>query len=143
VSLKNRVMDDLKTAMKAQDKLRMSVIRMVLSEIKYAQAAENIKEELSDEAIAKVVGAYQKRLVKSRDEYPDPAKVAQIDAEIKIVEEYLPKRAGTDDVKAAIQEILNSTPERNFGLLMKQVMAKLGAAADGKVVSQLLKESLS
>lgn len=142
MSIKARIMDDLKTAMKSQNKERMSVLRMVLSDLKYAAAQENVHAEMSEETEIKVISTYHKRLLKSRDEFPEGEKRVAIDAELKIVEEYLPKKAGPEQIQAVINELIKTSTDRQFGALMKQVMAKLGSAADGKIVSELLKKSL-
>jgi uncharacterized protein YqeY len=142
VSLKDKINEDLKTAMKAKDKERTSVLRMILSEIKYAQAAVNAHAELPEDEAMKVVMAYHKRLAKSVDDFPEGERRDAIRSEIGIVEEYLPKRASAADVDRAIGDALAATTERNFGVLMKDVMVRLGAGADGKVVSQALKARL-
>lgn len=143
MSLKQKIMDEIKTSMKARDKDRTNVLRMLLSEIKYAQAAESMSEELPEDKVLKVVMTYHKRLTKSLDDFPDEEKQNTIKAEIKIVDEFMPQRASEEEVKAVIATVLSETEERNFGLLMKQVLAKLGNTADGKMVSSLLKESIS
>ncbi len=142
MSLKVRMNEDLKTAMKARDTLRLSVLRMILSEMKYAQAAVNLREELGDDEVLKVVSTYHKRLAKSLDEYPEGERRVAIRAELAIVEDYLPKKASEAEVAKAIDAVLAGTTDRTFGPLMKEVLAKLGGAADGKVVSQLLKARL-
>ena len=143
MSLKEKIMNDLKVAMKSQDKERTSVLRMILSEVKYAQAAENVHHDLGEEAISKVIASYHKRLVKSREDFPEGDKRVAIDRELKIVEEFLAKKAGPQEVDKAISEILKSTNERQFGPLMKLVMAKLGSGADGKIISDKLKAALA
>ena len=129
--------------MKAKDKEKLSVLRMILSEIKYAQAAVNANEELEESAVVKVISTYHKRLTKSLDDFPDESKKAEIRSEMAIVEEFLPKKASQEEVEAAVQSVLDGTEDRNFGVLMKAVLAKLGSAADGKVVSQVIKQKLS
>ena len=143
MALKDRINEDLKAAMKAKDKERLSVLRMILSEIKYAQAAVNVHLDLPEPDVIKVVSTYQKRLTKSLDDYPEGEKRAQINAEIAIVDDYLPKKVGADEIKKAIDEVLQATSERAFGPLMKEVLARLGSGGDGKVVSQLLKDKLA
>lgn len=143
MTLKERINEDLKTAMKAKDKDRTSVLRMVLSEVKYAQAAVNAHVELPEDEVLRVVSAYHKRLAKSLDDFPVGERQDQIKAELAIVEEYLPKRAGVSDVAAAVDAVLASSTDKSFGPLMKEVMARLGGAADGKMVSQMLKEKLA
>ncbi len=143
LATKERISDDLKTAMKARDKERTSVLRMILSEVKYAQAAVNAHTELPEEEVVKVVSGYQKRLVKSLDDFPEGERRDAIRSEIKIVDDYLPKRAGADETKKVVEQVLAGTSDRTFGPLMKEVLAKLGSAADGKLVSQILKEKLA
>ena len=142
MSLKERINDELKTAMKARDKERTSVLRMLLSEIKYAQAAVNIHQELPDDDVLKVVTTYHKRLEKSLGDYPEGERREAITAEMKIVEDYLPKKAGVDETNKAIDQVLAATSDRTFGPLMKEVLVKLAGGGDGKLVSQLLKARL-
>lgn len=142
MSLKERINEDLKTAMKAKDKDRTSVLRMLLSELKYAQAAVNVHQELPDDEALKVVSSYHKRLTKSLDDYPEGERRDAIRTELKIVDDYLPKKAGADEVKKIVEQVLSGTAERNFGVLMKDVMGRLGGSGDGKLVSQILKEHL-
>lgn len=143
MSLKDRINEDLKTAMKARDKDRTSVLRMLLSELKYAQAAVNVHQDLPDDEVLRVVTTYHKRLVKSLDDYPEGDRRVAIQGEIKIVDEYLPKKAGADEIAVVVDQVLAGTAERNFGLLMKEVMARLGQAGDGKTVSTVLKAKLA
>ena len=143
MGLKEQISDDIKTAMKARDPKLLSVLRMMLSEIKYLQAQTNLHTEIDDQTVIKVISTYQKRLVKSIDEYPEGEKRDEIKAEVAIVERYLPKKASADDINKAIDEVLAASPDRNFGPLMKQVMGKLGASADGKAVGDLIKSRLS
>ncbi|MCX6108607.1 MAG: GatB/YqeY domain-containing protein [Proteobacteria bacterium] len=143
MSLKERINEDLKKAMKARDKERTSVLRMLLSEIKYTQAAVNVHAELPEAEVLKVVGLYHKRMLKSLDDYPEGEKRDQIRSELGIVDEYLPKRASRAEVEQVVDEVLRGTEDREFGPLMKQVLARLGTAADGKVVSEVLKPRLA
>src|SRR5690606_14253884 len=142
-SLWDRITSDLKSAMKAQEKEKTSVLRKILSELKYAKANLSAQEQLPERDALKVVSTYHKRLTKSLADYPDGEKRTAIQAEIAIVENYLPTKASEGDVAAAVDRLLASTDERNFGLLMKQAMTQLGDAADGKMVSRVLKAKLS
>ena len=129
--------------MKARDKERTSVLRMLLSEIKYTQAAVNVHAELPEAEVLKVVGLYHKRMLKSLDDYPEGEKRDQIRSELGIVDEYLPKRASRAEVELVVDEVLRGTEDREFGPLMKQVLARLGTAADGKIVSEVLRPRLA
>jgi uncharacterized protein YqeY len=142
LSLKAKISEDLKNAMKAKDKERLSVLRMLLSEIKYTQAAVNINAELSDDEVVKIISVYHKRLTKAMDDYPEGERRDAIRSELVIVDEYLPKKASEADVIKAIEATMKATDDRNFGTLMKAVMNSLGSGGDGKVVSALLKAKL-
>jgi uncharacterized protein YqeY len=111
--------------------------------VKYAQAAVNIHQELPDDEVVRVVTTYHKRLAKSLDDFPEGERRDAIRTELAIVDEYLPKKAGADEVTKVIDSVLAATADRNFGTLMKEVLARLGSAGDGKVVSQVLKQKLA
>jgi len=140
--LKDQLANDIKVAMKAKEKLRTSVLRMLLSEMKYAQVSGSSHEELDEASELKVLQTYHKRLDKSLIDFKGTANEQSVRDELKIVEEYLPKKASEQEVKEAIKAVMSSTEDRQFGTLMKQVLSKLGTSADGKIVSKLLKESL-
>lgn len=142
MGLKDKIQEDIKNAMRAKDASRLSVLRMVLSEIKYAQAAVNLQTELPEADVQKIVAGYQKKLTKSLDDYPAGEKREAIQGEIKIVDEYLPKKIGEAETSAAVAKVLAATTDRNFGALMKLVMAEIGEGGDGRLVSQLLKAKL-
>ena len=143
MGLKEKIQDDIKTAMKARDAIRLSVLRMVLADIKYQQAQVDLRVELSDEVVLKIVGAYQKKLTKSLDDYPAGDARTALLGEIKIVDEYLPQKATEAQTKTAVEKIIASTTDRNFGAIMKLVMAELGGNGEGRLVSQLIKEKLA
>ena len=143
MGIKDKISDDIKTAMKAKDTKTLSVLRMMLSEVKYAQAQTNLHAEIDDATVIKVLTTYQKRLTKSLDEYPEGDKQAAIREEIAVVDRYLPKKASAEEISSAVDEVLKQTTDRNFGAVMKQVMTKLGAAADGKAVGEIVKSRLS
>ena len=143
MGLKEKIQEDIKTAMKAKDAARLSVLRMVMAEIKNQQAQVNLREELPEAEVLKVVGSYQKKLTKSLEDYPTGDARNTLLAEIKIIDEYLPKKASEAETRAAVDKVLSSSSDRNFGNLMKLVMAELRGQGDGKLVSSLLKEKLS
>lgn len=142
MSLMDTITTDLKAAMKQQDRFRTSVLRMVLSEFKYALNSHDREDTLDDETALKILGTYHKRLEKSLLDYPDGEKKEQIRKEIALIEQYLPKKVGVAEVQAAVDELIQNTAERQFGVLMKQLMSRFGSSADGKLISQVLKDRL-
>ena len=137
-----RIQNDIKTAMKSGDNLRKSVLRMILSDIKYAQAAVNVHQELDEQGILKVLASYHKKLKKAYEEFPDGEKKKELLAEIGVVEEYLPKTPGAEEIDRAIASVLASHPTSNFGELMKATLALLGSSSAAKEVSEKIKRAL-
>lgn len=143
MGLKERIQEDIKTAMKSKDAARLSVLRMVMAEIKNRQAQVNLREELPEDEVLKVVASYQKKLTKSLEDYPAGDARNALLGEITVVEEYLPKKASEAETRAAVEKVLGATTDRNMGNVMKLVMAELNGAGDGRLVSQLIKEKIS
>jgi hypothetical protein len=143
MSLKDQLKEDVKLGMKAGEKAKVAVIRMLLSELQYAQTAGDAAKELSDQDCLKAIQAYHKKLAKSLDDFSDEAKKAVIKSEMAFVEIYLPKKAGESETLKAVKEVLAHTQDRNFGALMKQVMTKLGESGAGALISKILKSELN
>jgi len=144
MSVKERVIEDLKSAMKAQDKLRTSVLRMILADIKIADTSGKPKDQID---YAEVVRGYHKKLKKTREEYERlnlPEKVKELEGEIAIVEEYLPKQLSNDEIRKIVEEVIkaNNYTAKEMGVAMKQIMSKHGSVVDGKKVQTILKEIL-
>src|SRR5436305_2938427 len=114
MSLLAKLQEDMKTAMKTGQKERLSVLRMLISDVKNIDLAP---KKLSEE---ETVAAYGKKLRKSIEEYEKinrSAEVAQLKSELAIVEEYLPKKAGTEDTEKLVDAFLASHAftEKQFG----------------------------
>lgn len=144
MNLKERVTEELKCAMKAQDKLRTSVLRMMLADIKIADTSGKPKDQID---YVEVVRGYYKKLKKTREEYEKlqlPDKVKELDGEIAIVEEYLPKQLSDDEIKKIVNEVIetNKFTAKEMGAAMKLIMSKYGSSVDGKKVQMCLKENL-
>ena len=144
MNLKERVTEDLKSAMKAQDKLKTSVLRMILADIKIADTSGKPRDQID---YVEVVRGYHKKLKKSREEYERlhlPEKVKELDGEIAIADEYLPKQMPDDEIKKIVHEAVeaNKFTAKEMGSAMKLIMGKYGSAVDGKKVQVYLKEKL-
>ncbi len=132
----------MKKAMKSGDKLRQSVLRMLLSEIKYAQSAVDMKVELGEADVLQVVVSYHKKLVKSLKDFPPGAQKDELSQEIKIVEEYLPPQVSKKQIEETVAKHLGkSDAPVNFGLVIKEVLKELGPMADAKLISQIIKKN--
>lgn len=93
MSLMERISNDMKDAMRAKDKFKTQVLRMILSDFKYAMTAKERADTLDDESAGKVVKSYHKKLKKSLDAFPESEteRRAEISKEIEVVAAYLPE----------------------------------------------------
>ncbi len=143
LSLKDRLTNDMKQAMRDKNKESLSVIRMLLSEIKYAQAKVNLQTELSDAENQKIVAGYCKKLQKSLGDFPDGTDKDKLKNEIVIVEGYLPTKVSDAEVEALLKDFWQAGGERNLGAAMKHAMEKFEGRVDGRALSDLIKKLLN
>jgi uncharacterized protein YqeY len=142
MDLLTRLTEEMKIALKAGQKDRLSVIRMVLSDVK------NIDLMPNKPTAEQVVEAYAKKLRKAVDEYEKlgkPDEVNKLKSEIAVVEEFLPKKASAGDTEKLVDEFLakNSFTEKDFGRAMGAFMKAHGAGIDPGQANQLLKKKLA
>lgn len=144
--IKDRLTEDMKTAMKAGDKLRLSVVRMLLSELKNARIAQG--EDLDEGAEQKVLVGYAKKRREAVEAARAGARNEIADREQQeydITMSYLPRQLTDDEVRAVIRrhvEAAGATGPQAFGVVMKAVMGEIGGQADGKLVSALVREMM-
>ena len=146
MSLKDRLMEDLKVSMKNGDKLTKNVVTMVRAAIKQKEVDERI--ELNDEAIIDVIS---KQVKQKKDAIEDFKKgqrqdlVELTENEIDILLNYLPQQLTESEldeiVRAAIQEV-GANSVRDMGKIMSNVMPKIKGRADGSMVNNIVKQYL-
>ncbi|MFA5524827.1 MAG: GatB/YqeY domain-containing protein [Tissierellales bacterium] len=146
MSLKVRLMEELKISMKNGDKLRKNVITMVRAAIKQIEVDSRI--ELNDEAIIDVIS---KQVKQKKDAIEDFEKGQRQDLveltknEIDILLNYLPQQLTESEldeiVKAAIQEV-GAISIKDMGKIMSNVMPKIKGRADGSMVNSIVKQYL-
>jgi len=137
-----RLQEDMKVAMKAGDKQRLSVIRMLLSDVKNIDLAP--KPTTAEEAVA----SYAKKLKKSQEEYQKLGKneeVEKLKYELGVVESYLPKKASTEDTAKLVDEFLSKQAytEKQVGQAMGAFMKAHGGQVDPGVANQLIRQKLA
>lgn len=146
MTLKEQILEDIKHYMKEKDNVALNAVRMLKSDVKNAEIAA-IKE-LDDEGVIKVVASSIKKRKDSAEIYIKNGRQDLADkelAEIKVLEKYLPTQLDDEAIKAVINEVIASLDDnmkKNFGAVMKNVMAKVGSSAEGKRVSELIKGML-
>lgn len=147
MGLEAKLRDDLKDALRKGDKPRMSVLRMLLSAVGYAQMAKQAPMEDTD-----VLGVIAKE-VKQRQESIEAFKkgaradlVAQEQTELEILWSYLPKQMSHDEVVAAAKAVIAATGAKSLqdkGKVMPKLIAELKGKADGKEINAVVTDLLS
>src|SRR5690349_12704102 len=142
MDLQAKLSEDMKAALKAGQKDRLGVIRMLLSDVKNRDLMPN------KPSAEQVVEAYAKKLKKSTEEYEKIGRaeeVSKLKSEIAVVEEYLPKKASPADTEKLVDAFLAANPftERDFGRAMGSFMKQHGSAVDAGQANQLLKAKLA
>ncbi|WP_100488637.1 GatB/YqeY domain-containing protein [Sporolactobacillus pectinivorans] len=147
MSLVDRLNSDMKQAMKARDKVRLSVIRM----IKTALQNESIKKmkELSEDEVLAVLSRELKQRKDSLQEFENAGRqdlVEEVSNEIAIVQTYMPEQLSEEDIKSIIDETISEVgagSKADIGKIMKVIMPKLKGRADGSLVNRLVRSKLS
>jgi len=140
-----KIKADLEKAMKAQDKDRLSCLRMAISAIKYRQVALN--QDLDDQEVAKVLRTQIKQVIESLEQFTKGGRVdlAKLEEKnLEILKSYLPKEMDEEVIRTIAKEIIAETgaTKKEFGKVMKLVMAKVEGQADGKVISGVVNSLL-
>ncbi|KRM22269.1 GatB/YqeY domain-containing protein [Latilactobacillus graminis] len=147
MSLLEQLSSDLKTAMKAKDKLRLAVIRSLKTALTNAKISAG--QDLSSDEELSVLSSQLKQRKDSLVEFEkgDRADLAeQTKAEIEIVQAYLPEQLDEAAVVAIVDEAIQATgatSKADFGKVMQYVMPKVKGRADGAMVNQVVKSKLS
>ncbi len=146
MSIQDQLTSDMKLAMKARDKSKLSVIRMVLSSIKYAELEK--KAPLTDDQILDVLAREMKQRKDSLAEFIKGNRedlATKVEAEIEIIEEYLPEQLNEEEVRkiitAAIAD-LGASSKADMGKVMGLVMPAVKGRADGKIINRIVQELL-
>jgi hypothetical protein len=147
MSLKDRIIGDLTAAMKAKDADRLSVLRMVKSNLMNRQIEKG--GELTDEEITKALQSLVKQRKDSIEQYTSAGRTELAEkeqAEVRVIEEYLPQSASKEEIEAAVAAAVSETGAssmKEMGAVMKAALAKLqGKTADGRLVSETVKAKL-
>ena len=142
--MKATLKDALKTAMKAQDRLRLDTIRALLTEIQYEEMQKSVDDLSPTECTAILQREVKKRNEAMQFEEQagrDDAK-AKLAREIAIIEEYLPKQLSAEQLEKVIVDFKASTPGAALPLVMKHLKENYAGQYDGKSASDIAKRVL-
>ena len=144
--LKERLMQDLKDAMKEKNTIKKDTVQMVRAAILQIEKDKGI--EVDDNKIVEIIA---KEVKGKKDALIDFEKggrqdlIEQTNKEIEILNQYLPKQLTKEEIKATVEQIikeLGATSIKDMGPVMKEAKAKIGAAADGRTINEVVKELL-
>ncbi len=133
--------------MKAKDGTKVSVLRFLMAAIKNREI--ELKDSLDDEQVLQEIVSSAKKRRESIEAFRDAGRedlAVKEEAELAILEEYLPEQLSAEEVRKVVQEAILSvgaSSPADMGKIMKEVMPKVRGKADGKMVNQIVKESLS
>ena len=144
--LREQLDDDLKSAMKSREALRLSVLRMLKSAARYAEIEKG--ETLSDDDVLQVVARECKRRRESIEQFEKGNRadlVAQEKAELEILSGYLPEQLDETEVIGIAREViseLHAASKADKGKVMGALMQKVRGKADGRLVNRIVDELL-
>ena len=149
LSIKEQLMADMKTAMKAKEegRLALGVIRMARAHIRQAEIDDGHADFDDDQVLAvlrKEVKQRKETLAEIKDSGRDDL-VAETEAEITVLKKYLPPEMSEEAIRKVVTDVIAELEpgQKTMGSVMKAVMAKLKGQADGKVINRIVREVLS
>jgi len=147
MSLDERLVEEMKQAMKSGDKLRLSAIRMIRSTLKNKEI--ELRKKLDDADIVKVIQVMVRKGEESVEQFQTGGRMDLVEKEkkeIEILKSFLPQPLDREEILRIIDQTIEETQassSKDIGKVMKSVMPKIGGKADGKLINQLVKERLS
>jgi hypothetical protein len=147
MGLEERLIEEMKQAMKSSDKTRLSTIRMIRSTVKNKEI--ELRKPLDDDAILRVIQGMVKKNEDSIEQFKAGGRMDLVEKEtkeIEIMKSFLPQPLSREEVLSVIDQTIeetNASSLKDLGKVMKTVMPKLGGKVDGALVNQLVKERLS
>ena len=144
--LKEKLLNDLKEAMKDKNLIRKNTVQMVRSAILQVEKDKQI--ELTDEQIIEIIAKESKKRKDAQSEFEKSGRedlINQNNEEMVILAEYLPKQLSVEEVENIIKDVIAATGAssiKDMGTVMKAAKEKIGVAADGKTISDAVKKIL-
>ncbi|WP_166243717.1 GatB/YqeY domain-containing protein [Paenibacillus turpanensis] len=146
MTLSERLNEDMKQAMRNQDKFSLSVIRMVRASIKNVEIDQ--KRSLEDHEVLDILNKEVKQRKDALQEFEKAGREDLIDnakAEIEVISKYLPQQLSEEEIRAIVQETIQevgASSKADMGKVMGALMPKVKGRADGKLVNQAVQQLL-
>jgi len=147
MSLKDKLIEDLKQAMRQGDERRRSTLRLVMAAIKNAEIEK--RRDLEEGELLAVIAREAKQRRESMAQFEQGGRQDLADreeAELQILLAYLPEQLSREDIEAQARQVIEqvgATSPAQMGQVMRQLMPLMRGKADGKLVSQVVKELLT
>ena len=147
MTLKDKLMDDLKESMKNKEQVRKSVVTLIRSAVKQKEVDERV--ELSDEDVLAIIAKQVKQRKDALEEFKKAQRedlILQTEQEIDILTQYLPKQLTDDELESIIQEIINqigASTMKDMGKIMGLATPIVQGRADGKSINDIAKKFLN
>ncbi|HEX5750094.1 MAG TPA: GatB/YqeY domain-containing protein [Archangium sp.] len=148
-TVRERIDADLKDAMRSKNELNTSVLRMLKSAIKYKEVEPGATGPLDEAAILQVIGTLIKQRRDSVEQFKSggrPELAEKEEQEISVLQNYLPKQLSADELRAEVQAAITEAgakSAKDMGAVMKLLTPKLQGRAEGRAISEEVKNQLS
>ena len=143
--MKNRLNEDLKSAMKNKETLRLNTIRLVKKYIQELETSVGHNGDATDAEVLKIINKLVKQGKDAAEQYKSAGRTDIYNEEIQqvaVLESYLPKQLNDDEISIEIDKVMSETGSTNMGVLMKELNIRLAGRSDGKTISRILKTKL-
>lgn len=147
--LYDQVSNDIKEAMKARNKVKLETLRNIKKVFIEAKTAPGANDTLEDDAALKILAKLAKQGKESAETFIQQNRQDLADAElaqVKVIEEYLPKPLTAEEIEAAVKAIIEQTGAQSIkemGKVMGVASKQMAGKADGKIISDIVKKLLS
>ncbi len=145
--IKEKLLNDLKESMKDKNLIRKNTIQMVRAAVLQVEKDKQI--ELTDEQVIEIIAKESKKRKDAEAEFERSGRedlIKQNKEEIEILAEYLPKQLSVEEVETIVKTVIEetgATSMKDMGTVMKSAKEKIGASADGRTISEVVKKMLS
>lgn len=145
--LKEKLLADLKGAMKDKNEIRKNTVQMVRAAI--LQIEKDNAIQVGDNQIVEIIAKESKKRKDSLEEYKKAGRqdiIEQVEQEIAILSEYLPKQLSKEEITIIVKDVIKATEAtsiKDMGKVMKEAKEQIGVAADGRTINEVVKELLS
>ena len=149
MTLRTRLTDEMKSAMKARETLKLSAIRLILAALKNREIEQKQKQELDDQGIIEVIATLVKQRKESIKVYSDAGRTdlaAKEEAELTCLLDFLPQQLTREEIEALVVKAVaesGAQGPKEMGKVMKLLMPQVAGRADGKLVNDIVREKLA